>query len=65
MNKEFKNKAKELSKDWSDNFLDYHGLILLKEENIPKHKYLSVKGLEYIIQKAYLKGIMDYEHFSR
>lgn len=64
MNEEFKNKAKELSKDWSDNFLDYHGLILLKEENIPK-KYLSVKGLRYIIQKAYLKGVMDYGQISR
>ena len=60
MNKKLVQKAQELSKKWVDNFEDYRGIIVLKEDEIPK-KYLSVNGLRYIIQKAYLKGIMDYE----
>lgn len=60
MNEKLVQKAQELSKKWVDNFEDYRGIIVLKEDKIPK-KYLSVNGLRYIIQKAYLKGIMDYE----
>lgn len=60
MNEKLMQKAQELSKKWADNFEDYRGIIVLKEDKIPK-KYLSVNGLRYIIQKAYLKGIMDYE----
>ena len=60
MNEKLVQKAQELSKKWADNFEDYRGIIVLKEDKISK-KYLSVNGLRYIIQKVYLKGIMDYE----